>query len=148
MLDRQVLDDFAGERPGQPFGPGASRHVQLNLLREAGMEQRERSPNGSVRSDDSGPAGDIREKERPGPARVGAGLREIASAGFSSRPEPFELPALRRSPGRTRGSALCVVRGLRVVMSGIGGGLQPPVAADHLAAARRIASRAVFRAVP
>ena len=46
VLDGQVLDDIAGERHGQPFGPGASRHVQLNLLRQAGMEQRERSPNG------------------------------------------------------------------------------------------------------
>ena len=40
------------------------------------------------------------------PAQVSAGLREIASAGSGSRHEPFELPALRRSPGRTRVSPL------------------------------------------
>jgi hypothetical protein len=38
VLDGQILDDIAGERHGQPFGPGVSRHVQLNLLRQERME--------------------------------------------------------------------------------------------------------------
>jgi hypothetical protein len=46
VLDGRVLDDIAGERHGQPFGPGASRYGQLNLLQEEWMDQRERSPDG------------------------------------------------------------------------------------------------------